>query len=86
MQDAPKAHSIQRVAELIGSGRDAVYQAIRSGRLKAKKFGSRTIVLDADLTEFLQSLPDLELSSSGEQPEEQRTPIRSRGGGRRHTP
>ena len=52
---------VNSAAEIIGAGRDAVYAAIRSGVLKARKFGRRTLILDEDLTAFLRSLPELNL-------------------------
>ncbi len=42
-----------------GLGRDSIYKSIREGRLKAKKFGRRTIVLASDLQAFLASLPEM---------------------------
>jgi excisionase family DNA binding protein len=38
-------------------GRTKVYQAIKDGKLKAHKWGTRTIILPNDLREFLASLP-----------------------------
>ena len=46
-------------AQLAGAGgKTAIYQAIKSGALKARKRGKRTIILAADLTQYLESLPD----------------------------
>ena len=59
-----RAHSINSAAESMGTGRDAVYNAIRSGLLKAKKYGRRTLILDEDLTAFLRSLPELDLKGN----------------------
>ena len=59
-----RAYSINHAAEMIGAGRDGVYAAIRAGRLRARKFGRRTLILDEDLTEFLRSLPDIDLSDA----------------------
>ena len=61
---AKRAHSVNNAAAIIGAGRDGVYEAIRSGRLRARKFGRRTLILDEDLIEFLRSLPDLDLSTT----------------------
>ena len=58
-----RAHSVDSAAKIIGAGRDGIYKAIREGQLKARKFGRRTLILDEDLTEFLRSLPDLDLGS-----------------------
>jgi hypothetical protein len=35
-----------------------LYNALNDGRLKAKKFGRRTIILDSDWSNFLESLPE----------------------------
>ena len=59
-----RAHSINSAAQSIGAGRDVVYAAIRSGLLKAKKLGRRTLILDEDLTAFLRSLPELDLKGN----------------------
>jgi excisionase family DNA binding protein len=59
-----RAHSVNGAAAIIGTGRDGVYEAIRSGQLRARKFGRRTLILDEDLSKFLQSLPDLDLGTA----------------------
>jgi excisionase family DNA binding protein len=53
------AYTIKEVCALTGLGRDGVYRAINEGRLRARKFGKRTLVLDPDLHGFLESLPAL---------------------------
>ena len=53
-----KAYSIAEAAHITGRGRSTIYELIAAGRLKARKLGSRTVILDADLTDFLNSLPD----------------------------
>ncbi len=45
------------VAGGVGS-RTTVYEAIKSGALKARKRGKSTIILPPDLAEYLESLPD----------------------------
>jgi Helix-turn-helix domain len=57
------AHSIAEVCAATGLGRDRIYHAINAGRLIARKFGRRTVVLDHDLRAFLDALPKLEASS-----------------------
>ena len=54
---ARTAFSIAEVMAQSGLGRDSIYKSIREGRLKAKKFGRRTIVLASDLQAFLEALP-----------------------------
>jgi hypothetical protein len=44
-----------------GIGLDGVYQAIREGKLIARKFGKRTIITEEDGDRFIASLPRLEL-------------------------
>jgi excisionase family DNA binding protein len=51
------AYSINEVCASTNLGRDAVYRAIGSGQLVAKKVGKRTIITDRDLAHFLQNLP-----------------------------
>lgn len=38
--------------------KSTLYSAINAGTLKARKFGRRTIILDSDWSDFLQSLPE----------------------------
>lgn len=52
------ALSIEEAMSATGIGRTKIYELINSGQLKAKKIGKRTIVLKADLEEFLSNLQD----------------------------
>ncbi|RYD65973.1 MAG: DNA-binding protein [Verrucomicrobiaceae bacterium] len=52
--------------EVTGESRSYTYEALRDGRLKAKKRGRRTIILRDDGISYLQSLPDYRPSSSRE--------------------
>jgi excisionase family DNA binding protein len=58
------AHSIAEVCAHTGLGRDSVYDAIRNGKLTARKFGRRTLVTDDDLRRFLAGLPTLDLAAT----------------------
>ena len=51
------AHSINEAADRGPLKRTSIYEAIKSGRLRARKFGSSTIILDEDLRAFYASLP-----------------------------
>ena len=53
----PFAHTIEDTAWLAKCGRTTIYAAIKSGALKARKIGRRTIILDEDLRGWLASLP-----------------------------
>jgi hypothetical protein len=48
------AYPIEDVPGLAGVGRTSVFLAVKTGKLRAKKFGRRTIVLDHHLKEFYQ--------------------------------
>jgi hypothetical protein len=58
----PFAHTIEDTALLAKCGRTTIYAAIKSGALKARKIGRRTIVLDNDLRGWLASLPMREVA------------------------
>jgi hypothetical protein len=51
------AHSIADTCRITSMGRTPIYEEIRRGRLKARKAGRRTVILDSDLREWLASLP-----------------------------
>jgi Helix-turn-helix domain len=56
----PLAYSIAEAYSVARAGRTALYEAIRSGALRAVKRGRRTIVLADDLRRYLESLPAVE--------------------------
>lgn len=51
------SYSIQEVSDLVGLGKTKIYAAIKSGELKARKYGKRTLVLKQDVEAFLNNLP-----------------------------
>src|SRR5262245_25103463 len=53
------AYSVDGFCEASNTGRSKVYELIRTGRLRAKKFGSKTLILAEDANAFLASLPDM---------------------------
>jgi excisionase family DNA binding protein len=55
------ALSVAEAAVEAGVGRDQVYNAIRDGRLEARKWGRRTLITYDALQRFLNGLPSLRL-------------------------
>ncbi len=55
------AYSINEFADTSSLGRNKIYDAIKSGRLKARKDNGRTIILVNDGMSYLESLPALEV-------------------------
>lgn len=54
MQTA-KSYSITEVCAATSLGRTLIFSAIKKGELKAKKIGRRTIVLEPDLSAWLNN-------------------------------
>jgi excisionase family DNA binding protein len=53
----PVANTVAEVLRRVGISRTKFYQEINAGRLKARKIGSKTVVLEADLQAYLDGLP-----------------------------
>lgn len=59
--DAPKlAFSIDELCDATGVRRNLIYDEIKAGRLKSRKLGRRTIILDEDARSWLRALPNNE--------------------------
>ena len=56
--------SIRAFGESYNLGRTSVYEEIRSGRLKTKKVGRRTLIGDDDAEKWWRSLPAVTESMS----------------------
>jgi excisionase family DNA binding protein len=51
------SYTIMELCAATGIGRTSIYEAIWAGKLKARKFGGRTVFLADDVREFLANLP-----------------------------
>ena len=49
--------TIHEACTCSGIGKTKLYEAINSGKLKARKAGKRTLILSDDLRDYLSSLP-----------------------------
>ena len=51
------ALSVDEASAAAGVGRTSIFKAIKTGRLRAKKHGARTLILPDDLEAWLSTLP-----------------------------
>lgn len=51
------AHTIEQAAHISACSRTSLFAAMKTGHLKARKNGRRTIILDSDLRTWLAQLP-----------------------------
>jgi excisionase family DNA binding protein len=57
------AHTVPQACLIAQCGRTTLYQAIRSGALRAVKRGRRTLILDDNLRSWVQTLPSIAVKS-----------------------
>jgi excisionase family DNA binding protein len=57
------AHTVPQAWMIAQCGRTTLYQAIRSGALRAVKRGRRTLILDDNLRSWVQTLPPIAVKS-----------------------
>ena len=51
------AHTIPQAIDFSGLSRSVIYEALKEGKLHARKAGRRTLIEDAELRRFIGSLP-----------------------------
>jgi excisionase family DNA binding protein len=58
------AYSVEGAAVAARLGRTKIFEAIKAGKLRARKEGRRTVILREDLAAFLRALPEREVGDA----------------------
>ena len=53
----PLAYTVKEATAVAKLGTTSIYEAIKAGKIKPRKYGQKTLILHEDLKQFLEGLP-----------------------------